>query len=405
MSDLAGATVSARPMVRLRPNRGRRLAEGAPWAYADEIAMDRRTKALASGTVVRLVGADREFGTAAFNPESQIAARLLDPDPEATIDATWFAARIDRALALRRALYREPYYRLVHAEGDGLPGLVIDRFGSTLVIQPNAAWVDRLIPAVVAGLDAFPELSPETVVINATARVRRLEGLAEHLTLHRGSLDGPVPVPIGGATYLADLQGGQKTGIFYDQRPNHAFLAGLAAGMRVLDVFTHTGGFALACLAAGAVSALAVDSSASALALAERGAEATGVADRFVTLKADAFDALRELSGEGRRFDIVVCDPPAFAPNRQAVEAGLRAYEKTARLAAAVTAPGGLVVLCSCSGAVGMEPFRETCAKGILRAGRQGALIHAGRAGPDHPSHLALPETGYLKALVFRLDA
>ncbi|MDT8343741.1 MAG: class I SAM-dependent rRNA methyltransferase [Thermohalobaculum sp.] len=391
-----------RPTVKLRPGKGRRLAEGAPWAFADEIAMDRRSKAIAPGTLVRLVEGEAPLGLAAFNPESKIAARLIDRDPEAAVGEGWFAARLAHALALRTRLFDAPFYRLVHAEGDGLPGLVIDRFGAAAVIQPNAAWIEPLLPDLQAALVAVTGCT--TVVVNATARVRKLEGLGERLEVTRGAIDGPIPVAMNGATYLADLTGGQKTGLFYDQRPNHAFAAGLARGGRVLDVFTHVGGFALAALAAGAESALGIDSSAPALDLAEGGARLTGVADRFATRRADAFAAMEALAGEGARVDLVVCDPPAFAPAKEALPQGLRAYERLARLGAGLVTPGGWLVLCSCSHAADPESFHRANAKGIGRAGRSAQLVHSGRAGPDHPSHVALPETSYLKAMVYRLD-
>ncbi|MEL6217830.1 MAG: class I SAM-dependent methyltransferase [Pseudomonadota bacterium] len=395
--------MSTRPTVKLRPGKGARLAEGAPWAYRDELAMDRRTKALAPGTLARLVEGERVYGLAAVNPESALTARFLDPDPEAEIDAAWFARRLGRALALREALFDAPYYRLVHAEGDALPGLVIDRFGDALVIQPNAAWVDRALPALLGAAGALPGV--DRIVVNATSRARRLEGLEERLEVALGSVDRPLPVPMNGATYLADLLGGQKTGLFYDQRPNHAFAAQLARGQRVLDVFCHVGGFGLAALAAGAEAAVAVDSSAPALALAREGADRMGSAERFETRQRDAFDALRGAGEAGERYGLVVCDPPAFAPSRDALAAGLRAYEKTARLAAPLVEGAGWLVLCSCSGAVSPEAFRQACVRGIVAAGRRGALVHFGRAGADHPQHMALPEAGYLKALVYRLEA
>ncbi len=395
--------VEARPVVRLKPKSGRRLGQGAPWAYADEIAMDRRTKARAPGEIVALESADRvPLGAAAFNPNSTIAARLLDPDPGASIDAAWLAAKLRAALALRARLHDAPFYRLVHAEGDGLPGLVIDRFGDVLAVQPNAAWIDRLLPDLLEALDAVA--APRVVVVNAASRARALEGLEGETRLARGALDGPVEVRMNGAIYLADLIGGQKTGLFYDQRPNHAFAARLAKGADALDVFSHVGGFALAALAGGAASALAVDSSAPALELARAGAARMGVADRFATRQGQAFETLRALGEEGASFDLVICDPPAFAPNRAALEAGLRAYEKTARLAARLVRQGGFLCLCSCSHAADAESFGAACARGIAAAGRRGALIHSGGAGPDHPIHLALPETGYLKALFWRLD-
>ena len=243
-----------------------------------------------------------------------------------------------------------------------------------------------------------------TVVKGATGRARALEGLDDAGGVVTGRLDGPVPVPMSGATYLADLEGGQKTGLFYDQRPNHAMAARLARGGSVLDMFCHVGGFALAALAAGATRALAVDGSAAALELAQGGAEATGVADRFEARRGDAFEVMTALGAEGARFDTVICDPPAFAPSRAAVDAGLRAYERVARLAAELVAPGGYLVLCSCSHAVDLAGFRRASLRGIGRGGRSAQILHTGSAGPDHPQHPSLAESGYLKALFFRLD-
>jgi 23S rRNA (cytosine1962-C5)-methyltransferase len=395
-------TQTDRPTVKLRPGKGRRLADGAPWAFADEIAMDRRTKNLASGTLVRLVEGDKALGLAAFNPASTITARLIDPNLDAEIGQDWFAVRIRHALALREMLFDTPFYRLIHAEADGLPGIVVDRFGDTIVLQPNAAWAELLLePLSNALLEAT---GAHNLVVNATSRVRRLEGLEEYLKVTHGAVDAPIPVQMNNATYLADVTGGQKTGIFFDQRPNHAFAAQLAKDAAVLDIFTHVGGFALATLAAGAQSALGVDSSAPALVLAERGAQLTGVADRFKTRRSDGFDALQALAAEEARFDIVVCDPPAFAPNKAALAAGLRAYERLARLAAPLVKPGGWLVLCSCSHATDPESFHKANARGLARVGVHAALVHSGRAGPDHPSHMALPETSYLKALFYRLD-
>ena len=209
---------------------------------------------------------------------------------------------------------------------------------------------------------------------------------------------------MNGAVYLADLTGGQKTGLFYDQRPNHAFAQRLARGGRVLDVFSHVGGFGLAALAGGAAHATCVDGSAAALALAQGGARAMGAEGRLTTRQGDAFAVMEALAAEGARFDVVICDPPAFAPSKQALEAGLRAYERTARLAAPLVAPGGYLGLCSCSHAATLELFRNASARGIGRGGRRMQLLHTGFAGPDHPMLPQLAESGYLKALFFRLD-
>lgn len=391
-----------RPIVRLRPKApARRIRHGFPWAYADEVVADRRTKALAPGSIVRLEDADRApLGTAAFNPDSQIMARMLDPDPEAPIDRAWLVAKLGTARAHRERLGLLPWCRLVHAEADGLPGVVVDLFGEAAVVQPNAAWAEAMMPDLA---DALREVTGVTTVLkNASGRARGLEGLDDASLVLSGGVEGPIEVPMNGARYAADLTGGQKTGLYYDQRPNHAFAARLARG-EVLDVFSHVGGFALAMLQGGAERALLVDASAPALALAARGAEASGLVDRVETRRGDAFETMAALATGARRFEVVVCDPPAFAPAKPAREAGLRAYERMARLAAPLVAPGGYVVLCSCSHAVDLAAFRDACLRGVGRAGRASQIVHTGFAGPDHPVHPQLAETGYLKALFLRL--
>ena len=398
------SSVSDLPTVRLMPKAdARAIRHGFPWVYANELVTDRRTKAIPAGAVAALEDAERRpMGLVAVNPASKIICRMLDTDPSAVIDKAWFAARIARALAHRARLYPEPFYRLIHAEADGLPGVVIDRFGDVAVVQPNAAWADVRIDDLGAALAEVTGVS--TIIMNGTGRARGLEGLPEETRLLRGKAPtAPIPVPMNGATYMADVMGGQKTGLFYDQRPNHAFAASLASGAKVLDVFSHVGGFGLAMLAGGASSALAVDGSAPALALAGQGAAAMGVDSRFSTRQGDAFDVMAALAAEGETFDAVVCDPPAFAPNKLALEAGLRAYERVARLAASLVKDGGYLGLCSCSHAADLARFRAASARGIGKAGRRGQIIYTGFAGPDHPMMPQLAESGYLKAVFFRL--
>ncbi|WP_368187753.1 RSP_2647 family RNA methyltransferase [Aestuariibius sp. HNIBRBA575] len=395
---------SSLPVIRLKPkSEARAIRHGFPWVYSNEIVTDRRTKAIEPGALAVLEDPERQkMGVVAVNPNSRIFARMLDRDENAVIDQAWLAGRIARALKHRERLYDAPFYRLVHAETDGLPGVIIDRFGDLAVIQPNAAWAEVLIEPLAAALADVTGVT--TIIKNGTGRSRSLEGLTEETTVMRGNApDGPLPVPMNGATYMADVMGGQKTGLFFDQRPNHAFAAQLAKGGSVLDVFSHVGGFGLACLANGATSALAVDGSAPALALAEQGAIATGVADQFSTRQGDAFDVLTKLGEEGAKFDVVICDPPAFAPSRKALEPGLRAYERVARLAAPLVAEGGYLGLCSCSHAADLSKFRNASARGIGRGGRRGQLIYTGSAGPDHPLLPQLAESGYLKSLFFRL--
>lgn len=395
--------MSTRPTIRLRPKIDpRRIKRGFPWVYHNEAVLDRRSRSLAPGTIATLEDADRKpLGTVAVNPQSKIVGRMLDRDPEVVVDKDWLARHVDTALSLRTQLYDAPFYRLIHAEADGLPGTIVDRFGEIVVFQPNAAWIDGLSNEFVAVLAAIPGVT--TVVKNASGRARALEGLDDVSAILQGNIEGVVPVPMNGATYMADLMGGQKTGLFFDQRPNQAFVAGLAKGTEVLDVFSHVGGFALAALARGATRALAVDAAEPALELARQGAKATGVDDRFDTRKGDAFDVLGALKDEGQSFGTVICDPPAFAPAKPAVEAGLRAYEKLARMATPLVKPGGTLTLCSCSHAAGVDAFRTASLRGIARAGGTAQVLRVGYAGPDHPLHPALAESGYLKAITVRL--
>ncbi|MCF2872270.1 class I SAM-dependent rRNA methyltransferase [Octadecabacter sp. G9-8] len=397
-------TQSPYSVVRLLPKaKPQVIRHGFPWVFSNELVLDRRTKGATAGSLVVLEDAERRpLGLGTINPASKIAVRMLDFDPDAVIDEAWFRTKIARALQHRDAIYSEPFYRLIHAEADGLPGVIIDRFGDVAVIQPNAAYAEAMLDMLVAALIDVTGVS--TVIKNGTGRARSLEGLDEEMiVVHGEAPKGPVPVKMNNATYMADVMGGQKTGLFLDQRPNHAFAAGLAKGGRMLDVFSHVGGFSLAALAAGASSSLAVDGSEAALELARAGAEATGVADKFETRKGDAFDVLESLGEAGETFDVVVCDPPAFAPSKPTAEKGLRAYERVARLAAPLVKDGGYLVLCSCSHAADLKRFRDASARGIGRGGRRSQLVYTGQAGPDHPLLPQLAESGYLKALVFRL--
>jgi len=396
--------LSPLPVIRLKPKVSpRAVRHGFPWVYDNEIVTDRRTKALAPGSIAILEDANREqLALVTVNPMSRIIARVLETDVTIEIDTNWLAQRLRVALGLREKMFDAPFYRLIHAEADGMPGVVIDRFGDTAVVQPNAAWADIRMGELTEALKNV--VGVKNVLKNASGRARGLEGLDDVSAVMAGqSPDGPVPVPMNGATYMADLTGGQKTGLFFDQRPNHAFAARMCKDAKVLDVFSHVGGFSLAALAAGATSALAVDGSEPALTLAQSGAEAMGVEDRFETRKGDAFDVLTKLAEDGAQFDVVICDPPAFAPSKKALEAGLRAYERVARLATPLVAPGGFLGLCSCSHAVDLSAFRKASIRGVSRAGRNAKLIHTGFAGPDHPMHPQLAESGYLKALFFNL--
>ena len=362
--------------------------------------MDAAAKALTPGAVVNVAGDDGQaLGTGYFSSKSLIAVRLLDRLPDTAIDAGFLARRIARALRIRQAIYPWPFYRLVHAEGDGLPGLTLDRFGDTVVCQITTAGMEALIDPLLAALDST--IAPENVVLRNDTPSRALEGLDEYVRAARG-VAGRVAVEENGLRYFADLAGGQKTGWYYDQRDNHAFMAGLANGKTVLDAYSYSGGFGIAAAKGGATDVVCLDSSAPALALAEDSAAANNV--RIKPVRADVFEELERLAAAKETFDVVIADPPPFVRARKDLEPGARAYRKLARLATQVTAPEGYLLLASCSHNMPAERFALECAAGIARAGRQAALIRQAGAGPDHPVHPMLPETAYLKALVYALD-
>ncbi len=412
MSDIATIEAPAaaaadnpghRPVVTLQPGGHRRAEGGHPWIYSNEVAMDAGAKALLPGTLVTLRRADeRPFGVALFNPHTLIAARLLDRDAGREIGRRFFVRRLERALKLRERLYDKPYYRLIHAEADGLPGLIVDRCGAVLVVQANAAGMDRLAPVIVEALRDV--LSPQAIVLRNDSPARSLEGLPLETNVALGRIDGPVPVEEGGAAFLADVVAGQKTGWFYDQRDNRAFVAGLAAGARVLDLYCYSGGFAVAAAYQGAASVLGLDRSEPALALAAEAARRNNVADICEFRRAEVFAEAAALAAKGERFDIVIADPPAFARAKRDAPAALRGYRKLARLAAQLTAPTGFLFLASCSHNVEGTDFAEAVRRGLTDAGRSGRILRSAGAGPDHPVHPALPETAYLKALTLTLD-
>ncbi|MFL5265503.1 MAG: class I SAM-dependent rRNA methyltransferase, partial [Stellaceae bacterium] len=299
-------------------------------------------------------------------------------------------------------LFDAPYYRLVHAEADGLPGLVVDRFGTVLVVQSNAAGMARLEPLV---LDALRELlEPSAIVLRNDSPVRTLEGLPSETGVATGALAESVLVPENGAVFDADLIAGQKTGWFFDQRDNRRFVAALAGGSRVLDLYCFSGGFAVQAAHAGAAAVLGIDRSEPALALAAAAEARNGVAEICTFRRAEVFGEASRLAAAGERFDIVIADPPAFARSRKDVPAALRGYRKLARLAASVAGTGGILFLASCSHNVGEAEFAEAVRRGLGDAGRNGRIIRMAGADADHPIHPALPETAYLKTLTLALD-
>jgi 23S rRNA (cytosine1962-C5)-methyltransferase len=386
--------------VLLRAGEDRRVRAGHPWAFSNEILMDAETKALPPGSLATLRAPSGEaLGLVTFNPHSLIAARLLSSNPEAHVDALFLGRRLAQAAALRDRLVGVPFYRLIHAEADGLPGVIIDRFGDSLVVQVNTAGMELLTPVLLEALEA--ELSPTTIILKNDAPVRELEGLKRETTVAKGEA-GAVELVENGARFVADLSSGQKTGWFYDQRDNRRFMAGFARDARVLDVFSYSGGFGVLAAKQGARSVVCIDRSQPALDAAKAAAALNGV-DKVVSFeKSEAFDALEKLAG--KRFDVVICDPPAFVKSRKDLKTGAQGYRKLVRLAAPLVEKGGFLFVASCSHLVDTPLFAEQVRRGLRDASRSGRILLSSGAALDHPVHPGLPETAYLKALTLQLD-
>jgi 23S rRNA (cytosine1962-C5)-methyltransferase len=392
-----------RPTVRLQPRHEARLRHGYPWAYSNEIMMDAEAKAIAPGTPVTLTtaGGDR-LGAGWFNPHTLIAARVLTADADVAIDRAFYVHRIRAALSLRERLYAEPCYRLVHAEADGLPAVIVDRMGDVLVVQLNAAGPNLAEQNIVGAL--VEALNPRAVVLKNDSPVRALEGLTVETRLAHGTLSGPVELTENGARFQIDPLEGQKTGWFYDQRDSRAFIARFASGRTVLDAYCYGGGFGIAAAMAGAKSVTLLDRSAGALEAAGRSAALNGVFDRCTVRQQEVFEALAAMAEAGETYDVVIVDPPAFAKSRKDIPTAVKGYRKLVRQAAALVPPGGILFAASCSHNVGVPELTEAVARGLADARRTGRVLRTAGAGPDHPVHPMLPESAYLKSLTLALD-
>ncbi|HEY7611215.1 MAG TPA: class I SAM-dependent rRNA methyltransferase [Alphaproteobacteria bacterium] len=394
---------SERPLLRLLPGRDKRLRAGSPWVYSNEIALGAEAKKLPPGAPVRLETAEgKPLGVATFNLHALIAARLYDRDPAAALDADWFAERLRRALKLREKFFQKPLYRLVHAEGDSLPGFIADRFGEVSVVQANTAGAELLLPAFAEALERT--LGPKAIVLRNDSAGRALEGLKEEIKLLSGSIEGPIEIEDRGARFPIDVLGGQKTGWYLDIAEARGRVARLAPGARVLDLYCHTGAFAVICARAGAKEVRGIESSAKALELARQAAELNGLGQRVRFERADVFEALGQIDAHPERYDLVIADPPSFVKSKKDLGPGARAYRKLARLASGAVERGGFLFIASCSHNMTPELFAGEVAAGLAAAARGGRILMSGGAGPDHPVHPQLAETAYLKWLLLQID-
>jgi len=389
----------------LKPGKERSLLRRHPWIFAGSVA--RTDGRLRPGDTVTVLDRDhRPMARAAWSPHSQIRARVWSFDPATTIDHAFFKRRVAAAVARRAAhpwLREQQGVRLIHGESDGLPGVIADRFGAVVVVQLTSAGADKWRGALV---DALVQATGcDTIYERSDSDVRALEGLQAISGLLAGELPESVTIEEYGVHMEVDVVNGHKTGFYLDQRENRALTRMLAQGRQVLNCFCYTGGFSLQALAGGAAAVLSIDSSAPALQTARRNlalnAELEGA--RAEWREDDVFKAVRELRAEGRRFGMIILDPPKFAPSAAHAERAARAYKDINMQAFRLLEPGGLLMTYSCSGGIGVELFQKIVAGAAADVGVEARILHRLQAAPDHPVGLAVPEGEYLKGLVCQL--
>ena len=392
--------VAQLPVLRLKRNEDRRLHAGHLWIFSNEVDTSQSPlPKFKAGEIVRVLAHnDRALGLAYVNPKSLIAARMLETWK--IPDTAWLAARIRLAMSLRDRLYPKPYYRLAYGESDGLPGLVIDRFGSSCVVQIGTAGMELLKPQIQEALSQV--FKCDAVLFKNDSAAREMEGLPSYVEAAKGDFKQPALVIEGDLEYLAPLLEGQKTGWFFDQADNRRALSKyVRRGARVLDVFSYVGAWGVRAAHCGAGEVICVDSSASALELAAANAARNGA--KLATRKGDAFDVLEEFAKQGARFDVVIVDPPAFAKRKKDLPKALAAYKRLNQLALQVTADEGILVSCSCSFHVSPEDLQDAIAKAARGAEKRVQILEMGGQAHDHPVHPAIPETRYLKAYFCRI--
>jgi len=387
----------AHPEIYLKKNEDKRLRKGHLWVFSNEVDTKRSPlEQFKAGDLVQVKSDDgKVLGTAYINPQALICARLLSRKANLKCGANFFKERLATALALREKLFDKPYYRLVFGESDGLPGLVIDRFGPVLSIQITTAGIEQRKESLFAALHEL--LSPEAIILKNDNSQRQQEGLSLESELAYGKLPEPLIIEENGAQFKIDILEGQKTGWFYDHRTSRAQLAGIAKNQRVLDLFCYTGAWSIPAALAGALDVTGVDASESALALAAENAALNGVQDKTQFVRSDVFEFLKQARQENRLYDIIVLDPPALIKRKKDFKQGYEAYRRLNHLALQVLSKNGILVSASCSHHLSRDNLHEILRSSGRHIDRHLIFFAEGGQGPDHPIDPAAPETEYLK--------
>ena len=391
------------PVLRLKRGEERRLRSGHLWVYSNEVdTAATPLKALTpGGEVVVEDSRGKPLGRAYANPHSLICARLFARDPNQSLDRAFLEKRIAEAVNLREMLFEGGCYRAVFGDGDGLSGLVIDRFNDTFVIQSGTAGIDAVLDDIAAALDHLYQ--PKNIVVKSESAVREQEGLSPMVQALKGELPAEVLLSENGVDYYAPLESGQKTGWFYDHRAARRRILPLVAGARVLDVFSYCGAWGVLAAARGASAVTCVDSSARAIEFVQRNAEMNGVAERMTTLAMEANAAMKELILQGQRFDVVIIDPPAFIKRKKDFKNGLAGYHAINELAMRLVEPGGILVSASCSMHLSRDQLMDVVRSSGRHIDRFVQVFATEGQAEDHPVHPAIPETEYLKSIFARV--
>lgn len=391
------------PGLVLKKNEERRLRAGHVWIFSNEVDTQKTPLSeFEPGEPVAIVShSGKHLGNAYVNPHSLICARLVSRRTDYILDKSLLVHRLKIALALRQRLFTGPWYRLVFGESDGLPGLVVDRYDSVLVVQITTAGMERLKQDIVTAL--LQVLKPEAIMLRNDTSSRLLEGLQQYTEVAFGELPEEVILTENDSRFAVPLLTGQKTGWFFDQRMNRARLARYVNGARVLDVFSYSGSWGIQAALHGADSVICVDDSEKAVELVRHNAALNTLSDRVSAIKADGFEILKQLRAEEQHFDVIVLDPPAFIKRKKDLKKGREAYTRLNQLAMRLLSKDGILITSSCSYHLQRSDMQRLLLKGAVHIDREMMILEQGQQGPDHPIHPAIPETGYLKSFFLRL--
>lgn len=391
------------PSLRLKPNADRRLRAGHLWVFSNEVdtAITALTGFVAGDQAILESAQGKALGVVALSPNNLICARVLARDPQQPLNKALLVHRLQIALSIRARLFAEPFYRLVFGDSDWLPGLIVDRFGSYLVVQISSATMERVQAEILEAL--IQVLAPQGILLKNDHNARTAEALPEYVRVAYGSLPDWVPLQENGVLFEAPLEQGQKTGWFYDHRINRARLAPYVRGKRVLDLFSYIGGWGVQAAVFGAREVLCVDASTLALEAVARNAALNHVAERVQCLQGDVFEVLRALKASEERFDVVICDPPAFIKRKKDFKNGTAAYRRLNEQAMRLLSKDAILVSASCSMHLPMYELQQIALSSARHLDRNIQILECGGQGPDHPTHPAIVETNYLKSCTLRL--